>query len=570
MNLFLKRVSIIFLISVSLVLFAENIRAEDERGSPEGLRLDKRVSKTLKKKLFRPNPHGQYDCKECHKKEKLTLKLKGKKKKSTKKKKKKKTKKKSYKRMPAIRDEIKLCDGCHEGENLHPVNVDPKKSALKIKPPRFLPLGDGKYAKKIVCSTCHDVHAKDASDKLLRGFKGAKGFISAQLKDRQDFCRACHGKKLIERSPHKPDEQACKFCHITDPRKEEKPQDTVRFDIVKRCNFCHAKLDEEHFLAVNAFADKNLKDEIKDLDLPFIGGEITCVTCHDQHWKSNLPHRLRPNYVAFAEKSIRINPHWTGTFCLSCHDKPPKEGEISFLFDGDFVKVCNRCHDTEEAKADIHPVDIKVPPNMKGDIPKDFALAGGDTITCVTCHELKYQTSVNNPLRRKNPKFLRGAPYSERSGICFRCHIKESYERMSPHDQLDENGEIIEAKCLFCHASRPDVDIVGIDNVEFSGNVTEYCYGCHAGKEERHPVNVTHTGREPSEERLKCIEKTEKLLFMRFPLYEGEVFCGTCHNPHQQGVQKGAIAKGASQETRLRLPSGYEICVACHCDKGGL
>ncbi len=547
------------ILTLFLLYFGVNVggaRADD------GLDLEKIVSKTLRKKRPVPNPHRSFECTECHKKGKVKLKLKSKK----------RSKKRSTRKsVGPIKDIIALCNDCHEGENLHPVDTNPMESEFEISPPAFLPLGKGKYKDKIVCTTCHDIHAKASAFKLLRGFYGSKGYKVAKLEGRQDLCRSCHGENLIKRSPHKGDERACKFCHVTDPRKVDKPQTTVRLDIVRRCNFCHDKLAEGHFLAVNAFADKALQDEIPNIDVPFIGGEITCVTCHDQHWKSNLPHKLRPAFVAFAEKSVRINPHWTGTFCLACHDKPPRKGEpVSFLFDGDFVQVCNRCHKTEEATADIHPVNIEVPDDMKSAIPKNFKLSKDNLITCVTCHELKFQTTVNNPLRRKNPKFLRDGPYPSRSDICYRCHVRETYERMSPHDQLDENGEVIESKCLFCHSSRPDVNVVGIDKVKFAGDVSEFCYGCHPGKEENHPVNVTHHGRLPSKGRLKCIKISEKKRKLLLPLYNGEVFCGTCHNPHQEGVQKGVAATGAGTVNRLRLTGGYEICVACHCDKGGL
>lgn len=555
-----KYILLILLIAGALVIFSQRRSESLDRGTAEGLNLENVISKNVKKKVSIENPHLSFECLDCHKKEKIKIKT-GKLRR--------KRRRSSRKRVGPIPDVIKLCNSCHEGENLHPVDVNPEESELKITPPKFLPLGKGKYEDKIVCTTCHDIHVKRSADKLLRGFKGTKSAKVAGFEERQDFCRSCHGEKLIERSPHKGDKRACRFCHVSDPTKAENPEKTVRLDIVKRCNFCHAKLEGAHFLAVNAFADKALKDEIADIDLPFIGGEITCVTCHDQHWNSTLAHRLRPAFVAFAEKSVRINPHWSGTFCLSCHDKQPVKGEpVSFLFDGDFVKVCNRCHKTEEATADIHPVNIKVPPDMMKNVPKDFQLAGGDTITCVTCHELKYQTSINNPLRRINPKFLRGGPYESRSDICYICHVR--YEQMSPHDQLDKNGEILEAVCLFCHSSRPDVDVLGIEKVKFNGNVAEYCYGCHVGKDEKHPVNATHNGLVPSKERLDCINKTAKKLRMVFPLYEGEIFCGTCHNPHQRGVLKGAAGVGAGKKNRLRLPSGFEICVACHCDKGDL
>ncbi|MFC1856370.1 hypothetical protein ACFL2A_07535, partial [Thermodesulfobacteriota bacterium] len=453
----------------------------------------------------------------------------------------------------------------------HPVGVSPKKAKPRIKPPRYLPLGKkGKHKGKIVCITCHEIHVKKSKNYLLRGFFGTKASSYARFKNRQDFCSSCHKKNLEKRSPHKGDKKACVFCHMNNPEESDEPDTTVRLDIIRRCNFCHMKLEGAHFLAVNAFADKTLQEDIPNLDLPFIGGKITCVTCHDQHFESTIPHKLRPEFVAFAEKSVRINPHWRGTFCLTCHDKMPKKGETpTFLFDGDIVMVCNRCHATEEATADIHPLGVPPLNSPAVTVPDDFPLLNGEMV-CTTCHDLSTQTVIDEKERKRNPLFLRGAPYETRNDICFKCHNQTSYEQQSPHKQLDQNGEIIDAKCLFCHSSRPDVEVVGIRPKMFKGDVSTFCFGCHAGKEERHPVNVTHQGIEPSEERRKCMKRTEKEQYILLPLYEDALFCGTCHNPHQRGVLKGNAIAGADKTDKLKLPAGYAMCVACHCDKGSV
>jgi hypothetical protein len=546
-----KTFSKIIVISSFLLLFL--MRSDCFSASEYDLDLENTISKMEVEKAVYDNPHLELECEDCH--EKGVSKF---------------TKKKGAKLKFA--DVVKLCNSCHEGANLHPVGVNPYKVKPKITPPTYLPLGKkGKYKDRVICTTCHDIHMRRTDNNILRGFKGSSESIYARFKNHQDFCRACHKKALSKRSPHKGDKKACSFCHISDPKSTDKPETTVRLDIVKRCNFCHMKLEGAHFLAVNAFADKALKDDIKNLDLPFIGGKTTCVTCHDQHFKSKLPHKLRPEYVAFAEKSIRINPHWRGTFCLSCHDKMPKKGETpTFLFDGDIIKVCNRCHDTEEATADIHPVGMVPSDDETISIPKEFELTNG-VLTCATCHDLKTQTELNEEERKRNPLFLRGGPYYDRTDICFKCHNPEAYGQQSPHIQLDNNGEVIESRCLFCHSSRPDVEVKGIRPKMFKGDVSTFCYGCHAGKEENHPVGVTHLGRDPSEERRDCIKKTEKQeKGLILPLYEDRLFCGTCHNPHQKGVLKGAASSGAGKQHKLRLPKGYEMCVACHCDKGNL
>jgi len=52
------------------------------------------------------------------------------------------------------------------------------------------------------------------------------------------------------------------------------------------------------------------------------------------------------------------------------------------------------------------------------------------------------------------------------------------------------------------------------------------------------------------------------------PLYNDVIFCGTCHNPHQEGViqRKEAVA-GAGERYFLRLNGGKELCLVCHHDK---
>ena len=330
------------------------------------------------------------------------------------------------------------------------------------------------------------------------------------------------------------------------------------------------RLEDAHYLAVNAFADKSLQEDIPDLDLPFVGGKITCVTCHDQHFESKEPHKLRTQFIRFAEQSIRINLHWTDTFCMGCHDKMPKEGEEpTFLFDGDITMVCNRCHETEEATADIHPVDFEPEDTNFVTVPAEFPLWNG-VLTCTTCHDLRTQTKVDVKERRRNPMFLRGGPYETRNDICFKCHNPATYEQQSPHIQLDSRGQIMVEKCLFCHSSRPDVEVVGVDQKSFEGDASQMCYGCHQGKEEGHPIGVTHQNVLPTEERTECMKKTEKKRNLILPLFDGRVFCGTCHNPHQAGVLKGKASAGAGAAQKLKLPSGYEMCVACHCDKGTL
>jgi hypothetical protein len=258
------------------------------------------------------------------------------------------------------------------------------------------------------------------------------------------------------------------------------------------------------------------------------------------------------------------NPHRTDTDCLACHDKQPKEGAVTFLNDDGFVKVCISCHDTSVS----HLVNIKVPDWMEECVPQGFKLKNGDTLACITCHDLTDHMKKSAP-KKDNPYFLRGGPYEDRSGICLTCHDTNKCNpgcSSNPHKQLDMDGEIIESRCLFCHTEIPYTEVSGIRPGMFKGDPSTFCYGCHAKKEEGHPAKVTHHDKVPSEKRINCIKKANSVENGTvLPLLEGKVFCGTCHNPHEKGVLKGAANKGAGEPFMLRLKED-DICSACHCD----
>jgi hypothetical protein len=534
----------------SFFLSSRKSLAKDDYIYKNGLDLQNNTSKMRGKKNFYDNPHLELECSECHKKS-VT----------------KKTQKKSAKLK--FKDVVKLCNSCHEGESLHPVGINPYKSKPKIVPPKFLPLAKkGKYKKKIVCTTCHEIHLDKTDNHLLRGFKGSSASFT-YLKKYQDFCISCHKLNLVELSPHSDDESRCIFCHEDNPADiEEKSIDAIRPDIIRRCNFCHMKLEGAHFLTVNPFADKALQEDIPYLKLPLINGKITCVTCHSQHDETELPHKLREEFVRFAERSVRIDPHWKGTFCLTCHDEEPKEGEApTFLLDGDIIMVCNRCHKSDEATSDIHPVGMTVKETDAMTIPEEFPLQDG-VLTCSTCHDLKMQAAVNDIERERNSLFLRGGPYESRTQLCIKCHKIQSYKTESPHVQIDDNGDILDTKCLYCHSSRPDIKIIGIRPKMFKGDASNLCYDCHPDRIKRHPFGIDHQGVAPSDEKMDCISVIEDEQKMELPLYEDAMFCGTCHNSHQEGVLKGIAIAGSGKRDRLRLPEGHEMCVACHCERG--
>ncbi|MBI5416538.1 hypothetical protein HZA55_01095 [Candidatus Poribacteria bacterium] len=517
-----------------------------------GLGLEATVTKVIRKKE-RANYHlEQMQCADCHgespkigKDTRETVKL-------------------------VIEDVNILCDKCHEGQNLHPIAINLDSSKMNI--PDFLPLSSrDKNKGKVTCTTCHAVHAQDAHNYLLRGFplntKDANESILESergifFKERKNLCMACHDKEFLEKNPHNRQTTLCKFCHIQDPKEATDIAETFNRDIVKLCNFCHSKTRDAHYLAVNPFYDKDLRKEMAEYKIVLLDGKTVCVSCHDPHGGSKLPYALRENYVKLAEKSRRINPHWTGSFCLSCHEKTDET--LGFKFNGDYNAICNWCHESKEARGNIHPVG-NVPQIKEGlKMPKEYPLQEG-RLTCMSCHDVRIQEKLSKDEINANPYFLIGGPFKDMNEMCFKCHIKKRFSEINAHNQITEEGEIKEDNCVYCHTSRPGREVEGIEDIDPTIEDLSYlCIRCH--DDSAHPAKVKHLVKMP-EDKYKRKLRYESMNNVLYPLdARNRIFCGTCHNVHESGIVKSKRAsKGADVSLRVRLPLlKGELCMVCH------
>ena len=273
----------------------------------------------------------------------------------------------------------------------------------------------------------------------------------------------------------------------------------------------------------------------------------------------NLSSKLNRNKTI----SNNTNIHYDTNYCTECHTNYPKNPEIAkhnLKFGGDYKLLC-KCH-YEEAGKDLHPVNIIPSQEIKARIPSLFPLFDGK-VTCSTCHDITIQCKDVGKIYEKI-KFLRGGPYNSRLDQCFLCHDPNRFNRFNPHEQLNNNGDIINNTCLYCHPEVPDVK--NRDNnagLKLIGNRTALCRGCHM-KTNDNSLHDKHI-RKPSADVLAHIKKTEKELNIKFPLGEdGMITCVTCHNPHQKNLipdyRSGTI------DTVPENSSGFSgaICTECH------
>lgn len=259
-----------------------------------------------------------------------------------------------------------------------------------------------------------------------------------------------------------------------------------------------------------------------------------------------------------ADVTPHTNLHYTGRYCNECHERTPVRGEDRYLrYDGDYERLC-RCH-SESPGAYIHPVNMTPTVEKQKRMPPDFPLENGK-VTCLTCHDI-YRQCQKRLFERNS---LRGAPYPRRMNFCYNCHVKESYEPIDPHQQLNNNEEIVIETCLICHKKKPDEKHATFKDVTFIGDIELTCRRCHhiAGN---HSGNHDHMKDIPSADGVKRIKFVEGKFQTRLPLDEnGKMTCITCHNPHEKGIipESSPGAKGAGSKYRHRLPGN--LCKECH------
>jgi len=259
-----------------------------------------------------------------------------------------------------------------------------------------------------------------------------------------------------------------------------------------------------------------------------------------------------------ADVTPHTNLHYTGQYCKECHEKPPVPGGDLYLrYGGDYGLLC-RCH-TKSHDVYIHPINVTPTVEKRKRMPLDFPLENGK-LTCLTCHDI-YRQCQKRLFERNS---LRGAPYPRRESFCYNCHVMENYEPNDPHQQLNDNDEIVIGTCLICHKDKPEEKHATFKDVTFIGDIEMICRRCHhiAGN---HSGNHDHMKSIPSAEGLKRIKLVEAKYNTRLPLDEnGKMTCITCHNPHEKRVipESSLGAKGAGSKYRHRLPGN--LCKECH------
>jgi predicted CXXCH cytochrome family protein len=280
------------------------------------------------------------------------------------------------------------------------------------------------------CLGCHDPHASDNPNQLLKPLSGG---------EKENLCLKCHqtGLHVPEKgSRHLALDMGCDTCHLTHKTGAEATPEN-RFHLTKAapalCVDCH---------------------DTKDADLqkahqnqPF--GTANCLECHDPHQSASPKLMVKFPHVPFAQKTCEI-----------CH-APAKDGKV-VLTQADAKSVCVICHDEKAKLIDT----AKVPhPGAMGDCTDCHSphasnqpgLPKTDAVTiCLGCH------SEIDDLRKKpvhhQPAFVEGCatchtPHggsldhllrAKGNALCLECHGPDSAPKWDETDHLLTifNGEV--------------------------------------------------------------------------------------------------------------------------------
>lgn len=150
---------------------------------------------------------------------------------------------------------------------------------------------------------------------------------------------------------------------------------------------------------------------------------------------------------------------------------------------------------------------------------------------------------------------------------------------MNPHEQINDEGDVLWGKCIICHTNTPDLNVeknIKDVSLRFEEDLSEICRRCHtvrphpSGDEGSADVRMSgfvapdHMVVPPKMIGLNMrFAQKEKQMMLPLEPKSGKIICSTCHNPHEKGVLHSRADFGADAIFRLRSGT-IDVCQSCH------
>jgi len=266
-----------------------------------------------------------------------------------------------------------------------------------------------------------------------------------------------------------------------------------------------------------------------------------------------------------AQVAANESPHWNKATCDTCHIGASPVAGNAALRQATAEIGCMECHGNRGGmvacrhRSDLPTGDLAIPEYYRAELD-------GGRINCTTCHDLTFQ--CNNPnvaYSFQNRGFLRNRVSHDTADQCFECHDAQRYAALNPHAGTIEAP--LESKCLLCHESGAQSSASGGANLHFNmrNDLNDMCRGCHDMRP--HPTGMSFSAKpegwvhlvKPSVDVLGKMQQWEAATGVRVPLspYNGEIYCATCHDPHE------SVGGPAARQAEYRLRTS-DICQVCH------
>ena len=191
-------------------------------------------------------------------------------------------------------------------------------------------------------------------------------------------------------------------------------------------------------------------------------------------------------------------------------------------------------------------------------------------------------------MRRKLPVLIILIAAILNAGFAYAVEDNEGYysraymlrSGVNPHEQINDEGEILWNKCYICHQVMPNIKTaksIADVKIRFEDDPKQMCYRCHP--QPMHPggewvgralgtVGAPNHLVAPPPNILRNQALSLKEGYMMLPLdpKTGKQFCATCHNPHERGLLIGRADTGSDTVQRKRTEKivGANVCQYCH------
>lgn len=298
-----------------------------------------------------------------------------------------------------------LCLSCHADKSSGPPAFGAVNNGAEIK---------GRVHSPAVrdCLKCHEPHASENKNQLLKATAGEKG---------TNLCLSCHDTGVNvpkDGSRHAALDMGCDTCHVTHKTGEAGRREFdfhLTKDAPALCLACHDASDAQLLQAHQ--------------QQPFANSD--CLTCHAPHESSGPKLMQRFAHQPFASRScdtchqpaqagkVMLTQATARDLCIACHEETARKIESAKVPHAGAMGECTQCHDPHAGKTPgfVRPNPVAACLSChtdQADLRKTKKVLHQPAFEdgCATCHE---------PHGGEKPKLLR----AEGNTLCLNCHSRD-------------------------------------------------------------------------------------------------------------------------------------------------